>query len=338
MAATIRDVARVAGVTPSTVSYALSGKRAISEETRERIQRAIVELDFTPNAGARALALSQTNVLGMFLQFQEDEFAPAMLQYVLPVSTTARTHGFDLLMVTDPDVDAAIRRTTSSAMVDGVVLLDVTYDDPRLDPLRQTRQPAALIGYAKNADGFDAVDLDFGEAARSAVDHLAALGHRAILLVTPPSHVFERGGSYAWRFRDAAAERAARHGIQLHILEGESRQPALSEAMHAALDTYTDATALIVHNDATIAALPSLLHARGLTVPDDLSVVGMFSAEFGTAFSLPYTSVDTRPEALGEWAVTRLIERIADPERAEKPQVRLIEPGFVDRGSTRPLS
>ncbi len=334
MAATIRDVARVAGVTPSTVSYALSGKRAISEETRERIQRAIAELDFTPNAGARALALSQTNVLGLFLQFQEDEFAPAMLQYVLPVSTTARTHGFDLLMVTDPDVEAAIRRTTSSAMVDGVVLLDVTYDDPRLEPLRQTRQPVALIGYARDAEGFDAVDLDFGEAARIALDHLAELGHREILLVTPPRHVSERGGSYAWRFRDAAAERAARHGVQLHIVEGDSRQPALGEALTSALDRYPAATALVVHNDATIAALPSLLHDRGISVPGDLSVVGMFSAEFGTSFSLPYTAVDTRPEVLGEWAVTRLVERIADPAGSDAPQVRLIEPGFVDRGST----
>ena len=114
MAATIGDVARVAGVSRSTVSYALSGKRAISEETRTRIQEAIEQLGFTPNAGARALATSQTNVLGLYLQFEEDEFAPAMLQYVLPVSTTARDHGYDLLMVTDPDLVNAVRRTTSS--------------------------------------------------------------------------------------------------------------------------------------------------------------------------------------------------------------------------------
>lgn len=338
MPATIRDVARAAGVTPSTVSYALSGKRAISDETRERIQRAILDLDFTPNAGARALALSQTNVLGLFLQFQEDEFAPAMLQYVLPVSTTARNHGFDLLMVTDPDVDEAIRRTTSSAMVDGVVLLDVTYDDPRLEPLRQARKPTALVGYAKNAEGFDAVDLDFGEAARSAVDHLAALGHREIVLITPPAHVVERGGSYAWRFSDAAAERAARHGLQLHIVRGESRQPGIGAAVDAALDRYDGATALVVHNDATIAALPSLLQTRGVRVPDDLSVVGVFSTDFGDTFSLPYTAVDTRPSVLGEWAVDRLVDRIARGDAADPPQVRLIEPGFVERGSTRAAS
>ena len=82
--ATIEDVAKAAGVSRSTVSYALSGKRTISLETRRRIDDAIKSLNFTPNAGARALKTSQTMVLGLLLQFHEDEFAPAMLQYLLP--------------------------------------------------------------------------------------------------------------------------------------------------------------------------------------------------------------------------------------------------------------
>src|SRR3954467_8080213 len=88
MGPTIGDVAKAAGVSRSTVSYALTGKRSISEETRARIQAAIEQPGFPPHAGARALATSRTNVLGLYLQFQEDEFAPAMLQYVLPVSST----------------------------------------------------------------------------------------------------------------------------------------------------------------------------------------------------------------------------------------------------------
>ncbi|MGO4595050.1 LacI family DNA-binding transcriptional regulator [Leifsonia sp. 2TAF2] len=337
MAATIGDVARAAGVSRSTVSYALSGKRAISEETRTRIQAAIEQLGFTPNAGARALATAQTNVLGLYLQFQEDEFAPAMLQYVLPVSTTAREHGYDLLMVTDTDLVSAVRRTTSSAMVDGVVLLDVTYDDVRLDPLRETTQPAVLIGYARNGEGFDSYDLDFGEAARLIVDHLAELGHRDALLITPPRHVYDRGGSYAWRFRDAALERAARYGMRLVSHYGESRQPRITESLDAAFETSPDATALVVHNDATIAALPAYLDKRGVRAPEDLSVVGVFSQEFGQAFSLPYTAAETLPDRLGEEAVRRLIRRISDPDEAGAPRARFIEPTLVDRGSTRPV-
>jgi len=338
MAATIGDVARAAGVSRSTVSYALSGKRMISDETRERIQAAIDELGFTPNAGARALATAQTNVLGLYLQFQEDEFAPAMLQYVLPVSTTAREHGFDLLMVTDTDLVGAVTRTTSSYMVDGVVLLDVTYDDVRLEPLRRAAQPAVLIGYARDADGFDSFDLDFGEAARLAIDHLAGLGHRDIILMTPPEHVVARGGSYVWRFRDAAVERAARYGIHLAAHYGDSRQPGIRESLDAAFAASPDATALIVHNDATIAALPSYLNDRGLRSPDDLSVVGVFSREFGQTFSLPYTAVETSPDRLGQLAVQQLIRRITDPDAAGVPMVRLIEPSLTDRGSTGPVA
>jgi DNA-binding LacI/PurR family transcriptional regulator len=335
MAATIGDVARVAGVSRSTVSYALSGKRMISEETRARIQAAIDELGFTPNAGARALATAQTNVLGLYLQFQEDEFAPAMLQYVLPVSNSARADGYDLLMVTDTDLIQAVRRTTSSHMVDGVVLLDVTYDDIRLDPLREAMQPAVLIGYARDSDGFDSFDLDFGEAARLAVDHLAGLGHTEIVLVTPPRHVYDRGGSYAWRFRDAAIDRAARYGIRVSSHYGDSRQPGIDDALDAAFDAAPGATALIVHNDATVAALPSYLKARGITAPDDLSVVGIYSQEFGQAFSLPFTAVETSPDTLGQLAVQQLVRRIADPAAAGAPRVRLIEPTLIERGSTR---
>ncbi|MFF1573378.1 LacI family DNA-binding transcriptional regulator [Leifsonia sp. NPDC058292] len=337
MAATIGDVARVAGVSRSTVSYALSGKRAISEETRERIQAAIVELGFTPNAGARALATAQTNVLGLYLQFQEDEFAPAMLQYVLPVSTTARENGYDLLMVTDADRVSAVIRTTSSAMVDGVVLLDVTYDDARLPALREASQPAVLIGYARNGEGFDSFDLDFGEAGRLIVDHLAELGHRDIVLITPPRHVYDRGGSYAWRFRDAAVERAARHGIRLVAHYGDSRHPGIERSLDFALGQSPEASALVVHNDAAIAALPAYLDKRGLRVPEELSVVGVFSREFGQAFSLPYTAVETSPDTLGHEAVRQLIRRIASPEAAGEPRVRFVEPVLVDRGTVRTI-
>jgi DNA-binding LacI/PurR family transcriptional regulator len=333
--ATIGDVAREAQVSRSTVSYALSGKRPISLETRERIDSAINKLGFTVNAGARALATSQTMVLGLLLQFHEDEFAPAMLQYVLPVSDTARELGYDILMVTDVDGPSAVRRITSSEMVDGVVLLDVTHADPRLAALREARQPAALVGLPGDTDGLDVFDLDFGEAARMLVDHLYGLGHREILLVSPPKHVFDRGGAYGWRFRDAALERAARYGIHVFPYYGESQQPAINRSLNTILDARPTATAIIVHNDATIAALPAVLHDRGVRVPDDLSVVSLYSQDFGRTFSLPYTAIETSPDKLGRNAVQQLVRRILNPEQAGPAVVKFIAPELTGRGSTR---
>jgi len=332
---TIGDVARAAGVSRSTVSYALSGKRTISAETRRRIDEAIATLNFTPNAGARALRTSQTMVLGLLLQFHEDEFAPAMLQYVLPITDAARAMGYDILMMTEPDGAAALTRVAQSAMVDGLILLDVTHDDPRLDVLRKAPQPGVLVGLPGDADGLDVFDLDFADAARTLVDHLHSLGHQDIALITPPRPVYERGGAYAWRFRDAALERAAQHGIQITALYGESRQPAIDQSLHALLDQMTTTTALIVHNDATIAALPSLLHRRGIEVPADLSVVSLYSKDFARSFSLPYTAVESSPDKLGRRAVEQLGRRIRDPGRAGSPVVRFIAAELVDRGSTR---
>ena len=101
--ATIGDVARSAGVSRSTASNALSGKRPISPEVRARVEAAVRSLGYTPNAGARALATAQTRVIGLLAEFLEDEFAPAMLQYMTGVSDTARELGYDILLVTEAD-------------------------------------------------------------------------------------------------------------------------------------------------------------------------------------------------------------------------------------------
>jgi DNA-binding LacI/PurR family transcriptional regulator len=332
--ATIGDVARAAGVSRSTVSYALSGKRTISRETRERIDAAIRGLGFTPHAGARALKTTRTMVLALLLQFHADEFAPAMLEYVLPVTDAARERGYDILLLTEEDGAAALRRVTRSGMVDGVVLLDVTHADPRLAALREAGRPGVLIGVPGDATGLDVFDLDFGEAARTIVDHLHGLGHEDLVLVVPPRRVFERGGAYAWRFRDAAVERAARYGLRVSTHHGESRQPAVARALHEILDARPEATAVVVHNDASIAALPAVLHDRGVVVPRDLSVLSLYSKHFAETFSLPYTAIETSPGTLARLALERLVRRIDLSGDAGTPVVRFVDPTLADRGST----
>jgi DNA-binding LacI/PurR family transcriptional regulator len=332
--ATIQDVATRAGVSRSTVSYALSGKRVISRETKARIDAAIQELRYTPNAGARALATSQTLVIGLFVQFFQDEFAPAMLQYVLPVADAAREAGYDILMVTDTDGPQALDRISSSEMVDGVVLLNVADDDPRLPVMRKMRQPGSMVGLPRNTEGFDVFDLDFEESGRVLVDHLAQRGHREIALITPHKAVYERGGAYGWRFQNAAVERAADHGMRVHWFHGETQQPAVNRQLDEILAAHLG-TALIVHNDAVIAALPSVLHAAGIRVPDDLSIVGMFSEDFGRLFNLPYTAVETSPDKLGRLAVQALVQHMLEPEHADPHRVQLIAPRITDRGSTK---
>src|ERR1039457_6098404 len=132
MARFLCDRTRVATIIESVRNGGDSGDYRGRGSPRERIEAAIKDLAFTPNAGARALATSQTMVIGLFVQFLEDEFSPAMLQYVLPISDAAREAGYDILMVTEADGPHAVHRISSSGMVDGVILLNVAHEDPRL--------------------------------------------------------------------------------------------------------------------------------------------------------------------------------------------------------------
>lgn len=332
--ATIQDVALRAGVSRSTVSYALSGKRTISRATRERIEEAILELGFAPNAGARALATSRTLVIGLFVHFFHDEFSPAMLQYVLPISDAAREAGYDILMVTDTEGPKALERISRSNMVDGVILLNVAHDDARLPVMRRIHQPGSMVGLPKNTEGFDVFDLDFEESGRVLMDHLHERGHREVVLITPHQAVYDRGGAYAWRFQNAALQRAAHFGMRVHWFHGETQQPQVNRQIGEILDANLG-TAMVVHNDAVIAALPSVLHARGVRVPDDLSIVGIFSEDFARLFNLPYTAVESSPDKLGRLAVQALVQHLISREDAEPHRVELIAPHITDRGSTK---
>lgn len=333
----IGEVARVAGVSRSTASYALSGKRPISAEVRQRVADAVRELGYTPNAGARALATSETKVLGLLAQFLPDEFAPAMLQYILGVSNTARELGYDILLVTEGDGVHALRRITDSRMVDGVVLLNVAEDDERLPILRAARQPGALVGLPGNCSGVDVFDLDFEEAGRLMVERLHRLGHRELILISQPEHVVERGGAYVWRLQNAALEKAELSKLALHAAFGSSRQPDIGREIRALLDAHPDATGLLINNEAAAAALPSVLHERGLRSPDDLSVIGRYSDEFARTFSLPFSFVESAPDRLGSMAVRQLVRRIEHTGTTNEAFVtRFVSPEIVERGSIGP--
>ena len=151
--ATIDDVARVAGVSVSTVSYTFSGKRPISAETRARVERAVRELDYRPHAGARALASQRTQVLALMAPLRVDVNVGVIMQFVTGVVTRAQSFKHDVLLLTQDDHDG-IERVAAGSMVDAVIMMDVEAEDPRLPILRKQRQPAVLIGLPRDATGF----------------------------------------------------------------------------------------------------------------------------------------------------------------------------------------
>ena len=148
--ATIKDVARGAGVSVSTVSYVLTGKRSISPETATRVRQTMAELDYRPHAGARALANAKTNVLALVVPLRPEQYIPVVMEFVAAVATQARVHDQDVLLVTDAEGIDGLERVAASALVDALIVMDVTEEDPRVPALRRLRQPSVLIGLPRN--------------------------------------------------------------------------------------------------------------------------------------------------------------------------------------------
>ncbi|HEX4443932.1 MAG TPA: LacI family DNA-binding transcriptional regulator [Galbitalea sp.] len=331
--ATISDVAQYAGVSRSTVSHALSGKRPISRETRERVNDAICALHYTANAGAKALATSKSSVMGLIVPFNPEEFAPATMQYVLIISETARSLGYDVMMVTGAEGAAGIARVTDSNMVDGVILLDVKRHDERIDSIVSAGKPGVLVGIAEDNHVVDSVDLDYAHAASVLIRHLHSEGHRHVIFLTFPEDLFAEDLGFVWRFYDSVIAVANELGIELEVVHGDPEPAARARVVAGALRAHPEATALLVHNEGALVDLPLLLKECGLSAPDDISVVSVFPDQFGGMFSLPYTAIETSPKVVAERAVRMLANRIANPDH---PVLReLIAPVLIDRGSTR---
>jgi DNA-binding LacI/PurR family transcriptional regulator len=329
---TIGDVAREAGVSRSTVSSVLTGRKAVSPDTRARIEAAIARLEFSVNSGARALATRRTMTLGLVVRFHEAEFGPALSTYVVAISDEARAHGYSVVLLTDPDGVDAVRRTIAERQVDGLVLMNLVDDDPRLEPIAATGFPAVLVGMPEKRCGLDAADLDFEAGARLLVDRLADAGHRTATMAAFPDELLASGANYVRRFRSAASVRAAERGLRLDHLAVPIDPAEARAVLHSALGPSGERPrALLVHNDAAVAMLPTVLQDLRLSVPADLSVVSLHSAELEQLFVLHFTSVESQPERVVHEAIELLVRRIDHP--GEPAVARLVAPLLTERGS-----
>ena len=146
MVAKINEVAEAAGVSISTVSYALSGKRPVSPETRRRIEQAVSDLGYSPNAGARMLAGSRTHIFALTEPLRRDTHAPTHMSFVLATAVAARRSDYDVLLLTDEQASAGMARVAASGLVDAILVLDVAPDDERVDLARSIDTPSIFIG------------------------------------------------------------------------------------------------------------------------------------------------------------------------------------------------
>ncbi|MFI5802014.1 LacI family DNA-binding transcriptional regulator [Streptomyces sp. NPDC051561] len=328
---TLAEVAKHAGVSASTVSYVLSGKRTISGVTKQRVERSVQELGYHPNAGARALASSRSNIIALMMPLRTDMYVPVMMEIAVGVATHAREHGFDVLMLTGEEGPEAVRRVVGSGLADAIILMDVELDDARLPLLKESGRPAVLIGLPAQTAGFTCVDLDFAEAGALCAEHLGQLGHRQIAVIGEAPAVYERRTGFAER--TLVGLRARAHTLGLSVLHRpcEGSYAALAGALGQIFAERPDITGFVVQNEQALEPLLGLLRQNRRAVPEDISVVALCPEQVALQGSVRLTSVTIPAREMARRAVERLVAKI---NGADGDEVVLLPPELVVRASS----
>ncbi|HCA84466.1 MAG TPA: LacI family transcriptional regulator [Streptomyces sp.] len=330
---TLAEVARHAGVSASTVSYVLSGKRSISSRTRDRVEQSIEELGYHPNAGARALASSRSNIIALMMPLRTDMYVPVMMEIALAVATTARNHGHDVLLLTGEEGPAAVRRVAGSGLADAMILMDVELLDARLPLVRETGRPAVLIGLPADPTGLTCVDLDFAATGALCAEHLAEAGHREIAVVGEAAAVYERHTGFAERTMDGLRRRARELGLRTLHRPCEGSYESMAGTLARIFDERPATTGFVVQNESAIAPLLSLLRQQGRAVPEDVSVVAICPEQVATQASVRLTSVAIPAQEMGRRAVELVMAQL-NGQRTER--VTLLPPELTVRASSGP--
>jgi LacI family transcriptional regulator len=325
------DVARHAGVSPSTVSYVLSGKRSISSTTRQRVLASIRALGYHPHAGARALASNRANVIALVLPLRAGMHVPVLMQFASSVVTTARQYEHDVLLLTADEGPSGLRRIAASAMVDGIVVMDVELHDERVPLLRELDRPSVLIGFPADAARLTCVDLDFHQAGTDCLNHLADQGHTDVALLGPPQAVYERGTGFAARTMAGFLEAADQRGIRATGGPCENDLDAVQRVLVELFARQPAVTGLVVHNEAAVGQLMGALRALGRRIPDDVSVLAICPDEVAERTSPPLSSVLIPAEEVGAKAVALLMSKL---EGQAVPEATLLPPRLTVRAST----
>jgi DNA-binding LacI/PurR family transcriptional regulator len=328
------DIAERAGVALSTVSYVLSGKRSVSEETKQRVMRAIAELDYQPHALARGLASKRTQTIALLFPALAKGHSEMRLEFVAQAAEVAAEHGYAFLLWSAPDNDAEILQLTQQGRVDGLILMEVNVHDSRVELLQKHNYPFSLIGHCQENDGISFVDLDFDHAITTTVAHLAELGHRRIALFNFSAPQIALGYGPAIRSLRSFERNIKQYGLEGISVNHETSFQSGYEATRSLLARDPAVSAAIVLQDASIGGVFQALHSLGLRIPEDFSIVTLLSKRSAEMMTPMLTAIDFPAAEMGRRGTEMLIQQLEG--KLSAPVQLLLRVGLTVRQSSGP--
>lgn len=339
---TIADIAERAGVTSAAVSLAVNGRPGVSDSTRARIMEIARELNWEPSPAARALAGAPVLTVGMVLArpaevLGNEAFFGAFvagLQEVL----SAQDYSLQMKIVETPEAEIeTYRRWFAQRRVDGVVMVDLRVDDPRIPALEQLGQPALVVGGPGHHGTLPSVYVDDALATHLLVDHLASQGHRRLARVAGTAEFLHT----AQRDR-AFLSRCEEHGAAGVLQDAGFEAQGAAAATADLLTREPRPTAIVFDSDEMALAGSHVLLEAGIGIPEQIAVASYEDSALARNHRPAITAIGRSAVQYGRLAASRLLEIIeldrararAGGDAMEAAEIRAIEPELIIRGSS----
>ncbi|MHA6802832.1 LacI family DNA-binding transcriptional regulator [Salinifilum ghardaiensis] len=333
---TIADIARAAGVSTGAASYALNNRPGVSDPTRKRVLEIAERLGWAPSSAARSLTGGRANAIGMVVDRPARELGiePYFMQLISGIQDALADGPTALLLQVTDNSDAelsAYRRWWAEGRVDGVLMVDLRRNDPRVSLVRELGMPAVAMGEPSSGGGLPCVWTDDHVAIVEVLEYLVALGHRRIVRVAGPEefvHTQVRSEAFTSVAGQLGLEEA-------RIVSADYSDEAAARVTRRVLTGSSRPTALVFDNDVMAVSALGVAQELGIAVPAELSVVAWDDSAL-CKLVRPALSAISRPILeRGAAAVNLLLESIAGGTAGE---VKTSDPELVPRSTTGPAS
>ncbi len=331
---TIKDVARAAGVSITTVSHVINDTRYVSEELRARVQAALEELDYRPNILARSLRRGETKTIGLVVP---DNSNPFFAEIARTVEDLGFATGYSVILCNSDDnlaKEAAYIEVLIAKQVDGVVFIASGSSQEHLAELSRQDIPYVVVDRQVDGTLADVILVNNELGGYVATRHLLELGHRRIACIAGPSELTPsadrvRGYHRALREFDVAEDRVL-------VVPGDFRAQGGEAALEALLPLNPPPSAIFACNDLMAIGVLRAARAAGLSVPGELSLVGFDDIPLAAAVSPALTTVAQPTTELARHAVRLLLAGMQSSQEEQPTQRIVLEPRLIVRDSSGP--
>ncbi|OCA85830.1 LacI family transcriptional regulator [Bacillus sp. FJAT-27225] len=310
----IKDIAKKAGVSISTVSYALNGNPKVTVETSAKIHAIAKELNYVPNAAARSLKRRQTNIIGVFLTNYGGAFYGELLQGMQEALTSK---GYELIVCSGKHT----HRLLPEKLMDGAIVLDISFSNEQLIKHADAGHKLVVMDRELNHPNINQVLLHNKSGATLAIDYLIEKGHRKIYIVTGPQ------GSYDARQRlDAVRQAVERHtNIEYFEIPGNFNKPAGEKAAEQIVKEYTGPVGVFCANDEMAIGMYNYLAKTNYHVGEHIHIIGFDNIEVSRYIQPRLATIDYSEKKWGAVAAEHLIKLISkQPVENERIYTTLI--------------